>query len=42
MKRFVVMASGCLYEGLFTDACSALIDAMDRFPEATRISVRPV
>ena len=42
MKLFIISATGFLYEGLFTDSCAALLDAMSRFPEATRISVRLV
>jgi len=40
MKRFVIQVAGCMYEGLYTDSCAAVLDAMDRFPGATRISVR--
>lgn len=42
MKRFVIQVSGCMYEGMYIDSCAAVIDAMDRFPGAGRISARPV
>lgn len=40
--RFVIQVAGCMYEGLFTDSCAAVLDAMERFPGAGRISVRAI
>lgn len=30
------------YAGLFASTCAAVLDAMDRFPGATRITARPL
>ena len=40
MKTYLIKVDGQVYKGLFTHGIDAAIDAMDRFPEATRISVR--
>lgn len=40
MKSYIIRIDNALYRGLFTDSCAAVIDALDRFPCARRISVR--
>lgn len=41
MRKFQIIIDNCeVYEGLFTDSCSATMDAMERHPHAKRISVR--
>lgn len=40
MKTYQIKVNGLTYQGLFAHGIDAAIDAMDRFPEARRISVR--
>ena len=39
MKRYIIKVAGQSYTGLFDSSCSAVIDAMERFPGAA-ISAR--
>ena len=39
MKSYFIKVDGHSYEGLFSHGIDAVIDAMDKFPNATRISV---
>ncbi len=40
MFRFLITADKMQYQGVYASSCDALIDAMDRFPLAGRLSVR--
>lgn len=40
MIACTVNVGGRTYTGLFASTCAAVIDALARFPHATRISVR--
>jgi hypothetical protein len=39
--RFLITVDGEKYTGIFAHSCDAVIDAIDRFPGARRISVKP-
>ncbi len=41
MIKFCITVDGEKYTGIFAHSCDAVIDAMDRFPDARRISVTP-
>ena len=41
MRKFIVKVDGIKYEGVFAHSCDAVMDAIDRFPDARRISVKP-
>ena len=40
MKIYQIKVNGLTYQGLFASTCDAVVDAMDRFPAANRISAR--
>lgn len=42
MRKFLISIGNLQYEGLFLDSCSAVLDAMSRYPEARRISAKPL
>lgn len=41
MRKFMITVDGEKYTGVFAHSCDVVIDAIDRFPEARRISVKP-
>ena len=43
MRRFLflITVDGAQYMAVFNHSCDAVIDAIDRFPGARRISVKP-
>ena len=41
MRKFMITVDGEKYTGVFAHSCDAVIDAIDRFPKARRISVKP-
>lgn len=41
MRKFLIKVGGQQYEGLFACSCDAVIDALERFPEARSVFVRP-
>jgi hypothetical protein len=38
---FLITVDGAQYTAVFAHSCDAVIDAVDRFPGARRISVKP-
>lgn len=42
MIRCRITCAGTSYTGLFSSTAAAVIDAMDRFPTATRITARAI
>lgn len=40
MKKFAITVGALSYEGLFASSCDAIIDALDRFPEARKVSAK--
>lgn len=40
MKQCIIKVAGARYVALFPSTCAAVADALARFPEATKISVR--
>jgi len=42
MRKFLIKVSGQQYEGLFACSCDAVLDALERFPDARSVFVRPV
>lgn len=42
MRKFLISIGSLQYEGLFSDTCAAVLDAMSRYPEARRISAKPL
>jgi hypothetical protein len=41
MLKFKITVDGHEYEGVFNHSCDAVIDAVERFPGARRIGVKP-
>lgn len=42
MISCAITVGALTYAGLFPSTCAAVIDAMDHFPGATRITARPL
>ena len=41
MRKFLIKTECGQYEGLFAHCCDAVLDALERFPEARSVVVRP-
>lgn len=41
MRKFLIKVGGQRYEGLFACSFDAVLDALERFPEARCVFVRP-